>query len=150
MFSSTWHRVLHGISISIGIACIGFATLVVHDVVTHRRGNAEHTTQDLRLFAISLRAFVSDGGKIPDGGLGAVIAAMERRSNARLDTRDPYGLQRCQLVHKGIDPWGNPFIFVYSNQKSTATIRSAGQNQVDENGGGDDVQKVVELTDFQR
>ncbi|MES2793724.1 MAG: hypothetical protein V4719_29185 [Planctomycetota bacterium] len=123
---------------------IGFCTLVLIEI-HNRPGKEEEIDRELRLFSMALIAFVMDGGEIPNSNLTNVIDAMDDHLKNSIPNRPPYECDEWPSVKKGVDRWGNALIFSYSKKSKTVIVRSLGRNGRDENGNGDDIQRIIHL-----
>jgi len=53
----------------------------------------------------------------------------------------------AELILRGTDSWGRPFFYKKNESDHTVIIRSFGKNGYDENGNGDDIQKIIKYSD---
>jgi len=100
----------------------------------------QHTMRQMMSFRGVLQKCSALSQKAP-GSLAEAIGQIQASDECRQELQD-----RCGLIVGGRDAWGNPFIYEVNATKTQATLRSMGQNGIDESGGGDDIQDFILLT----
>lgn len=94
---------------------------------------SQTTSSRLRELESAIYCFRFERRPLPDGTIHEVLEELERAQCIDVGEN--------RLTEMGMDGWGRAF--VYESRDGAVVIRSLGANGVDENGSGDDLQRVI-------
>lgn len=137
----------------IGFVCFVVVILLFYPIHNKNKMGADQakTRAQLESMALALQNYRYEYGKLPHGDASNIVLVLDSKN---IDDQNPRKIRFLEfkstdLDDRGnfLDAWGHPFVFTFSKNGSTLTIRSLGKDGVSDGGiekGGDDIVAVVE------
>jgi hypothetical protein len=109
------------------------------DSVRERRALRQQTTTDALVHLQGyLTEYLTTHGSLPGPAFRDAMDSLEKEGVRYYQS---FGVK---YVEPGVDGWGRPIIYELRD-RTHAVLRSAGENGIDENGCGDDIERIVPI-----